>query len=314
MINPYKYSFDNKRYQTLNYYLKTTYHHKVAKISLDAGFTCPNRDGTCGYHGCLFCSDEGSGEFTQASSISLLKQYAQNKALMQKKWPNCLTIPYFQSFTNTYGPLSKIQACVEPFLKLKEVVAISIATRPDCLDDEKISYLDSLCDQKAIWIELGVQSTNDTTMQKMNRGHDFQCVKTCLEKLAKTRIKVCLHIINSLIGETEEDMLKTVKDLKPLSFDAIKIHMLYIASNSNIAPLFLKKPFKLLTATEYIDIVIKQLELLDEKIIVERLTGDPKKELLIAPNWVLNKTAVLNAIDKEMVKRKTYQGRKYQEY
>jgi len=313
MNNPYEYTLDNKRYQTLNYYLKNKYNNKVSKIPLDAGFTCPNRDGSKGYGGCLFCSEAGAGEFT-LSSLNLEKQYQENLKMMHMKWPNSLSIPYFQNYTNTYGPLSKIKSMCECFIDKEEVVAISIATRPDCLDDEKIDYLNSLTSKKDIWLELGLQTSNKKTGELINRGHDFKCLTDCLKKLEKTSIKICIHIINSLPYESKEDMIKTVKDLKGNHFHSIKIHMLHVSSNSNIFSYYKKTNFKLLTLEEYVEVVVKQLELLKADIIVERLTGDPVRELLIAPDWVLNKTNVLNSIDKYMKKHDTYQGRLYDEY
>ena len=313
MNNPYKYTLDNKRYQTLNYYLKQKYHHKVSKIPLDAGFTCPNRDGSKGYGGCLFCSEQGAGEFT-LSSLNLKKQYQENLIMMHKKWPNSLTIPYFQNYTNTYGPLSKIKEMCTTFIDYDEAVAISIATRPDCLDDQKINYLNSLTDKKDIWLELGLQTTNEKTSILINRGHDFKCLTDCLKKLEKTNIKVCIHIINSLPYESKDDMLKTVRDLKGHHYHSIKIHMLHISTNSNIYKYYQKNKFDLLSLEEYVEIVVKQLELIKEDIIVERLTGDPVKDLLVAPEWVLNKTVVLNSIDKYMTIHNTYQGRLYNEY
>ena len=314
MDNPYRYSLDNKRYQTLNYYLKKKYKSKVCKIPLDAGFTCPNRDGKCGYGGCLFCSDQGSGEFTLPDEKDLLSQYDKNREMMLKKWPDALSIPYFQSYSNTYGSVERIRECIEPFLEKEEVVAISVATRPDCLEDEKIEYLQSLTDRKDIWLELGLQTTNDRTSELVNRGHDFACLRDCLRRLENTDIKICLHIINSLPYETEADMLKTVKDLKGLHFHSLKIHMLHISSNSAIRHMYEKEKFRLLTKEEYVAVVVKQLELLKEDIIIERLTGDPVRELLIAPEWVLNKTDVLNSIDKLMKEKDTFQGRLYDEY
>jgi radical SAM protein (TIGR01212 family) len=314
MNNPYENSFDNKRYQTLNYYLRNKYNSKVCKVPLDAGFTCPNRDGKCGTGGCLFCSDQGSGEFTLPNETNLLSQYYENKKMMLKKWPNSLLIPYYQSYTNTYGTLDRIKECMNPFLDLEEVVAISIATRPDCLEDKKIEYFESLTHKKDIWLELGLQTTNDKTSILMNRGHDFDCLKDCLNRLKDTNIKICIHIINSLPFEKESDMLKTIKDLKGLHFHSIKIHMLHISSNSNIKNMYTNDKFELLKKDEYVEIVVKQLELLNKDIIVERLTGDPVKELLIAPKWVLNKTDVLNSIDKLFHKKNTYQGIYYDTY
>lgn len=309
MNNPFKYSLDNKRYHTFNYYLLNRYHQKVYKVPLNAGFSCPNRDGTKGVGGCIFCSDQGSGEFT-IKEPDIIKQFEENKKMMEAKWPNSLSIPYFQAYTNTYGPLSKIKACVEPFINYPKVVGIAIATRPDCLDDEKISYLASLCKYFDIYVELGLQSSNDNTAKYINRGHTFNDLKECIDKLKQTPIKTIVHIINGLPNETEEDMLQTAKDVNLLGVDGIKIHMLHIVKNTKLALMYDTKPFKILSKDEYIDIVVKQLELLNENIVIERLTGDPVKENLIAPEWVLKKTIVLNDIDKLMVARNTYQGKK----
>ncbi|MFI3284916.1 MAG: TIGR01212 family radical SAM protein, partial [Erysipelotrichaceae bacterium] len=275
MNNPFKYSLDNKRYHTFNYDLKTRFQSKVAKVSLDAFFTCPNRDGTLSHSGCIFCSARGSGDYTFQDQ-DLLTQYHKNLEVMRRKWPNCLTIPYFQAFTNTYGPLSKIQSMLAPFIQREEVCAIAIATRPDCLEQEKIDYLASLTSQKEIWIELGLQSSNDETAKWINRGHDFQCLKDCLEKLSKTPIKVCIHIINGLPCEQIEDMLQTIKDIQDLPFHGLKIHMLHIIKNTPLANMFAdEKIIDPLTKEEYIDLVIRQLELLPKHIVIQRITGDP---------------------------------------
>lgn len=314
MKNPLIYSNDNKRYHTYNYYLRNKYNSKVYKVPLDAGFTCPNRDGKCGVGGCIFCSPDGSGEFTNPNEHDLLKQYNKTKDMMEAKWPNSKTIAYFQSFTNTYGPLSKIKQCVEPFLNLNNVCAIALATRPDCLDKEKIEYLNSLTNQKDIWIELGLQTSNDITSKLINRGHNFQCFKDCIDLLKDTNIKVCVHIINGLPYENENDMINTIKDIRHLPIHALKIHMLHISENTKIAQMFNIEHFDILTLEQYVDIVIKQLELLPNNIVIQRLTGDPIANTLIEPKWVLNKTNVLNTIDKQMVMKETYQGKYYDEY
>ncbi|MCI5773114.1 MAG: TIGR01212 family radical SAM protein [Erysipelotrichaceae bacterium] len=309
MKNPFIYSDDNKRYHTFNYYLRHKYGQKVYKVPLDAHFSCPNRDGTCGYGGCIFCSSQGSGEFAASNINDIIEQFEENKKMMEAKWPNSLAIPYFQAFSNTYGPLSKIKACIEPFINYPKVCAIAIATRPDCLDDEKIAYLASLTTHFDVYIELGLQSSNDDTAQFINRGHDFACLQNCVEKLNQTPLKTVVHIINGLPNETSTDMLKTIKDVNDLKVFGIKIHMLHISQHTVIANMYKQAPWPMLSMMEYVDIVIKQLELLDQNIVIERLTGDPVKDELIAPSWVLNKTQVLNEIDKKMALLDTYQGK-----
>lgn len=311
MENSFKYSFNEKRYHTFNYYLKTTYDGKVAKVMLDAGFSCPNRDGSKAFGGCTFCSASGSGDSNPNLEKSLLSQYENNKKIMDRKWPNKYYIPYFQSYSNTYGPLSKIKSMVEPFIRMDEVAEISVATRCDCLANDIVSYLDSLTKIKPIWIELGLQTSNDVTGSRLNRQYDFNDFKKAIDLLSKTNIKVCVHIINGLPYETKEDMLQTIKDINHLPFDAIKIHMLHIINGTKLAQEYLDKPFDVLKREEYIETVVKQLELLRPEVIVERLTGDPIKKDLIEPAWVLNKTTILNDIDKLMRKLNTYQGSKY---
>lgn len=311
-MNNFKYTLDNKRYHTFNYYLKTNYKQKVAKVIIDGHFTCPNRDGKKGYGGCIFCSQYGSGDSNTNIAEDVFVQYNKNKEVMDRKWNNGLYIPYFQSFSNTYGPLSKIKEMISPFLNMEEVAEISIATRCDCLDDETIDYLNSIASIKPIWIELGLQSSNDETGKLINRCYDFNDFKKAIDKLSKTNIKTCVHIINGLPYETKEDMLQTIKDINHLEFDGIKIHMLHILYNTTLLKMYEEKPFPILSREEYIELVVRQLELLKPEIVIERLTGDPIKDELFAPSWVLNKTTILNDIDKLMAKEDTYQGKQYE--
>ncbi len=306
-MNKFKYSDDNKRYHTFNYYLKNKFNTKVAKVPLDAGFSCPNRDGTKGYGGCIFCSSSGSGEFT-SNETDLSLQFETSKKMIVNKWPDAKFIAYFQAYSNTYGPLSKIKDMVQPFLFNDDVVAISIATRPDCLDEEKIEYLNSLTNIKEIWIELGLQSSNDTTAEYINRCHDFKVLEDCVSMLKSTNLKTCIHIINGLPNETSIDMINTIKDVNNLNIDAVKIHMLSITKNTKLSLLHKDNPIKLLTLNEYVEITVNQLRLLKPEIIVQRLTGDPVKEDLIEPSWLPKKTIVLNEIDKYMAKNNYYQG------
>ena len=225
--NPYPYSSDNKRYYTMNYYFQTKYHKKVAKVPLNAGFTCPNRDGTKGNHGCTFCSAKGSGDSILAFFQDLNTQYQQGLTRLRSKWPDCLGFAYFQAYSNTYADLDALKEIYDPFIKDPTVTGISIATRADCLDDEKLAYFDSLAKQKEVWIELGLQSIHEKTMQMCNRQHSTQIVEDTVNKLKQTSIKSCVHIMNSLPYETKEMMLKTARWIANCKPDAIKIHVAY---------------------------------------------------------------------------------------
>ena len=307
-MNQFKYSNDNKRYHTFNYYLKNKNHCKVAKVGLNAGFTCPNRDGSKGVGGCIFCSDSGSGDFAGNVHDSLQTQFNQVSQILSNKWPGCKYIAYFQANTNTYGPVEKIKKCVEPFINKKDVVAISIATRPDCLNDDVLEYLKDVNSRCDLWVELGLQTIHDRTGLIINRCHSYQNFLDGLNKLRVLNINVCVHIINGLPYETPEMMLETAKTVGQLDIQAIKIHMLYIIENTKLHQLYLKKPFKILDREEYIKLVVEQLAYLPENIVIERLTGDGKIDDLIAPLWSVKKVTILNDIDKMMVAKDYYQG------
>ena len=313
MKNDFKYSFNEKRYHTFNYYLKTTYNCKVAKVILDAGFSCPNRDGKKAYGGCIFCSQSGSGDSNNYSSQDILKQYENNKKIMDNKWPNALYIPYFQSYSNTYGPLEKIKNMLQPFIHNDEVCEIAISTRCDCLEDDVLQFLNTLTKYKPIWIELGLQTSNDHTGEIINRQYTFDDFKNALNRLNDTNIKTCVHIMNGLPFESKDDMLQTVKDISHLNFDGIKIHMLHIIKDTTLAYLYEKNHYDLISRDEYIELIVKQLELLKPEVIIQRLTGDPIANDLIEPKWLLNKTTILNDIDKLMRKLDIYQGKYYEQ-
>lgn len=308
----FPYTFNEKRYHTFNYYLKTRYRCKVSKVILDAGFTCPNRDGTKGTGGCIFCSEAGSGDSNLSLKEDLESQYRNNKLVMDRKWPNGMYIPYFQSFSNTYGPLNKIKEMTQPFLQMEEVAEIAIATRCDCLSEETISYLNEITAIKPVWLEIGLQTSNDSVGEIINRKYSFQDFKDALCRLEKTNIKICVHIMNGLPFESEEDMLKTVKDISHLPFDGIKIHMLHIIRNTRLAEMHQEHPFELIGRQQYIDLVVRQLELLRKEVVVQRLTGDPMAQDLIEPLWLVKKTTILNDIDKRMRQLDTWQGKLYE--
>ena len=303
----FKYSLDNKRYHTLNYYYRHKYGKKVFKVSLNANFSCPNK---INGNGCIFCSKLGSGDFAGNASLDLITQFNEVKEIMEHKWPDAYYIGYFQANTNTYAPVNILKTKFEPILKMPNLVGLSIATRSDCINEECLKYLKDLNTRTNLTIELGLQSMYDETLKYINRGHDLNNFITCVKKLKESNIKVVVHIINGLPGETKEMMINTAKFLNDLDIDGIKIHMLHVIKNTPLADIYLARPFPILTKDEYIDIVVSQLEVLKPKIVIHRLTGDPKKEDLIAPDWVLKKFVVLNDIDKEMKRRDTYQGSK----
>lgn len=306
----FKNTLDNKRYHTLNYYYKKKYNSKVFKVSLNGGFTCPNKDGKVGIRGCIFCSKLGSGDFAGKSNLDLETQFKQVKDVMLKKWPTAKYIGYFQANTNTYAPLSELKEKYETILSLENVVGLNIATRSDAIEDDVLEYLDDLNKKCDLVVELGLQSMHEDTLKLINRGHDLNNFEECFKKLKRRGIKVVVHIINGLPFETKEMMIETAKYLNNLGIDGIKVHMLHIIKNTDLADMYEKEKFHILTKEEYIDIVISQLEYLNEDIVINRITGDPVKEDLIEPDWLLKKFCVLNDIDKEMVRRDTYQGKK----
>lgn len=310
----FKYTLDNKRYHTLNYHVKNKYNCKVVKVSLNAGFTCPNLDGTVGYGGCIYCSKSGSGEFGGDIHKSLPVQFNEVKEKIAKKWPNSKYIAYFQAHTNTYAPLEVLKEKYESVLNLKDVIGIAIATRCDAITDETLDYLTELNKKTNLTIELGLQTIHEETSKLINRCHTLTQFETMVRKLQERNIETVVHIINGLPCETKEMMIETAKYLNKLNIDGIKIHMLNITKNTQLALLYNKKPFHVLTKEEYIDIVINQLEHLNPKIVIHRITADPDPKELIEPNWLLKKFCVLNDIDKEMKKRNTFQGTKIDEY
>ncbi len=305
----FKYTLDNKRYHTLNYYLKNKFNTKVFKVSLNGGFTCPNLDGTKGYGGCIYCSKSGSGDFGGNPNKDLTTQFKEIKEVESKKWPNSKYIAYFQARTNTYAPLEVLKAKYEEVLKIDDVIGLFIATRCDAITDETLDYLEELNKRTFLTIELGLQTTNEKTSKLINRCHTLKEFEDMVKRLRKRNINVVVHIINGLPYETETDMLNTVRYLNKLDIQGIKIHMLCIIKDTPLETLYQKEKFHILTKEEYIDIVIKQLELLREDIVIHRITSDPDKNSLIEPTWLLKKFCLLNDIDKEMVKRDTYQGK-----
>ncbi len=305
----------DKPYYSLNHYLKTVYGEKIYKIAIDAGMTCPNRDGTLDTRGCIFCSAGGSGDFA-GHGISIQEQLKNGKALFHKKNVGNCFIAYFQSFTNTYAEPSRLESLFTEALSEAEIAGISIATRPDCLEQpilDLLSRLSKSFPDKFIWIELGLQTIHETTAQYIRRGYPLPVFEDALARLQQVGIPVIVHIILGLPGETKEMMLATCRYLSQKKLFGIKLQLLHVLKSTDLADDYLKKSFEILALKEYIDIVISCLEVLPPDIVIHRVTGDGPKDLLIAPTWSLNKRNVLNTLHKELQSRETFQGRLFHE-
>lgn len=308
-MTKFKYSIENKRYHTWNYYLRKKFNSKVFKVSINAGFTCPNIDGTIGYGGCSYCSKEGSGDFAGNPNDNLIKQFEDIKEMMKKKWHNAKYIGYFQAFTNTYAPVEVLKEKYETILKQEDVVGLSISTRPDCIPDDVLEYLSELNKKTNLWVELGLQSIHESTSKIINRGHDFEAFRECVERLRNHNIDVVVHIIDGLPGEDYDMIMETTKKIAKMDIQGIKIHLLHVIKNTQMSKMLDNNEIKLLEKDEYIKLICDQLEVLPQEMVIHRLTGDGKKEDLLGPLWSLKKWEVLNAIDDELKRRDSWQGK-----
>ena len=311
--NPYKYSNTNKRYYTYDYYLKSTFGAKVAKIPLDCGFTCPNIDGTKGRGGCIYCSQRGSGDFAMSPSLSIKQQYDITLKQIKSKWNTGMTIPYFQAHTNTYSDIATLRNVYQTALELDGAVGINIATRADCLSDDVLALLAKVSEKTVLTVELGLQSIHDSTAQLINRCHsyhEFMCGYTRLKE-ASDKINICIHLIEGLPGEDHDMMMESAKEVARLHPNQVKLHCMYVIKNTKLANMYDRGLYTPLTRDDYINIICDTLEVLPEDTVIGRLTGDAQRSELIAPLWTQRKTEVINMIDKEMYKRNSWQGKFY---
>ncbi len=303
---------NGKRYLAQNDYLRKRFGGKVMKVSLNAGFSCPNRDGTKGVGGCIYCSESGSGDFAGDPSLSVSEQFAAVKAPLMKKWRDCsLFIPYFQAGTNTYAPLPKLKELFEEALSLENVCGLAVSTRPDCISEETADYLAEISRRTYLTVELGLQTVHDETARLINRCHTYADFLKGFEMLSSRGINVCVHIINGLPGESREMMLETVRRTAELPVHSIKLHLLHILRGTKLAEMYERGEFPAMELDEYVSLICDQLELIPPNVIIQRLTGDGAAADLIAPLWSLKKFCVLNAVDKEMKRRDSFQGIKY---
>ncbi|MDF2714421.1 MAG: YtqA [Paenibacillus sp.] len=302
---------DNKRFHTWNYEMREQFGTKVFKVMLDAGFTCPNRDGKIATGGCTFCSARGSGDFAGSRRDDLVTQFNKIRDLQHQKWPEAKYIGYFQAYTNTYAPVEELREYYEVILQQPGVVGLSIATRPDCLPDDVVDYLAELNERTYLWVEMGLQTVHEKTSELINRAHDTQCYLDAVEKLRRRNIRVCAHIIYGLPGETHEMMLGTASAVAAMDVQGIKVHLLHLMRKTPMVKQYEAGLVRFLEKDEYVNLVADTLELLPPEMIVHRVTGDAPRDLLIGPMWSLKKWEVLNAIDAELVSRNTWQGKRW---
>lgn len=300
--------WNDKRYHTLDYELKKIFGEKAIKLSIDGNFTCPNRDGKISNKGCIFCSERGSGDFSERG-ITITEQIEKQKYIMSRKWKSNTYIAYFQNFTNTYDTVQNLKEKYYEALKSENIKGIAIATRPDCINEEIADLLEELNKKTFLWVELGLQTINDNTAMFINRGYSLEQFDKAVEILNSKNIKTVVHLIMGLPGESKEQMLNSVKYVSNLNIWGIKIHMLHILKNTALAKYYESAPFKILSQKEYVNLICDCLELLREDIVVHRLTGDGKKSDLIEPKWTLNKLKVLSDIDETLKIRGSFQGK-----
>lgn len=303
--------WNGKRYHSLNYFLRNKFGEKIYKISLDGGFTCPNRDGKVAKGGCTFCSARGSGDYAGSRILSISEQFEDRKVMMEKKWKDGKYIAYFQAYTNTYAPVEELRRKYDEALAQKNVVALSIATRPDCLDKDVLDYLEELNKKTYLWVELGLQTINDNTARNFNRGYDLEVFDKSIKELQKRGIEVVVHTIFGLPGETKEDMLKTVDYVAHSGSQGVKFHLLHLMKGTKMVEQYESGELELLSKEDYIDLICKGIAMIPEEMVVHRLTGDAPRASLIGPMWSLKKWEVLNDIDKALVDNDIWQGKDF---
>lgn len=300
-----------KPYFSLDYMLKEKFNKKVYKVSINAGMTCPNRDGKIDTRGCIFCSMGGSGDFAGESKEDIQTQINNQIEIMKNKSTVSDFIAYFQAYTNTYAPIDYLEKVYTEAISHQNIIALSIATRPDCLDDEIIELISKLNKIKPVWIELGLQTIHEKTAKYIRRGYDLNCFENAVNKLRKENIDVIVHAILGLPGEDRKDIIETIEYLNKRDIQGIKLQLLHVLKNTDLAKDYMENKFKVYTMDEYINTVIDCVEHLREDIVIHRITGDGPKKILIAPIWSGNKKKVLNTLHHEFKTREAYQGKKY---
>ena len=297
-----------KRYNTFSDELKRIFGCKVQRISVDAGFTCPNRDGSLDTDGCIFCGGHGSGSYGIRRDLDIVSQLEDGKEVMRRKYRAAKFIAYFQAYSNTYAEVERLRELFAEALTVSDVTGLIIATRPDCLPDDVLVYLQELSSQTYLWLELGIQSMYDRSLELMNRRHDHNCSVNAVLRAKSRELRVCAHVILGLPGETREEMLAMAGELNRLGVDGVKLHLLHVMKGTRLAEMYGRGEVTVMGRDDYAGLVCDFLELLDPRILIHRLTGDGGHDNLVAPLWSLKKFEILNLIDAEMERRGTRQG------
>lgn len=300
--------WNGRRYFSLDCRLKQVFSEKLYKLSLDGGMSCPNRDGTISYGGCIFCSEGGSGDFTPDCRLPISQQIELAKCAVKNKFSGNRYIAYFQAFTNTYAPVEYLEKLFRPVVSRDDIAVLSVATRPDCLEADKLSLLESLAKEKPLWIELGLQTANENTAKFINRGYELPCFERAVRELKNIGAEVIVHTIIGLPHETKDDIIATARYVGSCGADGIKIQLLHILENTKLAELYRAGEFEALSEEDYIDIVCDVISVLPQNIVIHRLTGDGDRSKLIAPKWSGDKRHVINAINHRLKERNIFQG------
>lgn len=302
---------ESKRYNAFSGELKRVFGCRVHRISIDAGLTCPNRDGTLGTGGCIYCGGRGSGSFGIARGLSVAGQIEDGKEIMVRKYKAKKFIAYFQAYSNTYGSAEYLKGLYDEALSVGDVVGLIVATRPDCLPPETLDLMEEYANKTYFWLELGLQSVNDKTLRLINRGHDFAAFTEAVKRCRERGIRVSAHVVLGLPGESREDMLASASVINDMGIEGIKLHLLHVMKETPLATLYEKGEVRVMERGEYVGLVCDYLERLRPEVLVQRMTGDGGRNYLIAPLWSLRKFEVLNAIDDELKRRESFQGRLY---
>lgn len=304
-------NWNGKPYHSFDYMLKERFGEKIYKVALNGGMTCPNRDGTLGSRGCIFCSAGGSGDFAGNRQDSITQQIEKQASSIRQKRGVAKFIAYFQAYTNTYAPVDYLRKIYTEAISHPDIVAVSIGTRPDCLDNDILQLLEELNQKKPVWVELGLQTIHETTAQYIRRGYPLSCFEQAVSELRKRNLDVIVHTILGLPGETPNQILSTIEYLNHQDIQGIKLQLLHVLKGTDLADDYLAGKFQVYTMEEYLNLVIDCLEHLNPEIVIHRLTGDGPKDLLIAPLWSSAKRTVLNTLHRECKLRHSFQGKKY---
>ncbi|GBC59588.1 TIGR01212 family radical SAM protein [Desulfonema ishimotonii] len=301
-----------KRYNDLNSYLRGLYGERVQKITVDAGLSCPNRDGTVSTGGCIYCNARGSGTGDYARGLGIAEQIRVNGEFIARRYKAKKFLIYFQSFSNTYAPVERLRQMYDEALSaIDGVVGLSVGTRPDCVSEEILCLLQGYAEKYLIWVEYGLQSAHDATLRQINRGHDFACFKRAVRATQGRGIRICTHVILGLPGEGRAEMMETAKQVAALGIDGIKLHLMYVVRGTRLDTMYQQGRYRCLEQAEYADLVCEFLEYLPPEMVIQRLTGDPHREELVAPSWSTDKRGTMNRIMETLEERDMWQGKRF---